>query len=178
MPGNWRTLRLLSAIAVRFAGPEGSKLLDAAGRAIQGVAIGVIGTALLEGVLAWIGFAIAGVPGAIALAAVTFFFADPNGTVSGLASGRNMVGVRGRDRLGDFFGRSGALFCSWGWIPLSKPYADRAQRRVADARAVRRGDRRAGGLGLYRHVDRRDHTGASLDGAAGLAGTGDEASCA
>jgi predicted PurR-regulated permease PerM len=48
--------------------------LDAAGRAI-GVAIGVIGAALLEGVLAWLGFAIAGVPGAIALAAVTFFFA-------------------------------------------------------------------------------------------------------
>jgi predicted PurR-regulated permease PerM len=70
-----RTLRPASAIASRIAGPAGTKLLDAAGRAIRGVAIGVIGTALLEGVLAWIGFAIAGVPGAIALAAVTFFFA-------------------------------------------------------------------------------------------------------
>ncbi len=45
------------------------------GRAIRGVAIGVIGTALLEGVLSWIGFAVAGVPGAIVLAAVTFFLA-------------------------------------------------------------------------------------------------------
>ena len=70
-----QTLRLASAIASRIAGPAGTKLLDAAGRAIRGVAIGVIGTALLEGVLAWIGFAIAGVPGAIALAAVTFFLA-------------------------------------------------------------------------------------------------------
>ena len=35
----------------------------------------MIGTAFLEGVLAWIGFAVAGVPGAIALAALTFFFA-------------------------------------------------------------------------------------------------------
>lgn len=68
-------LRLASEIAQRVAGPAGSKLLDAAGRAIRGVAIGVIGAALLEGVLAWLGFAIAGVPGAIALAAVTFFFA-------------------------------------------------------------------------------------------------------
>ena len=70
-----RTLRPVSDIAARIAGPSGSKLLDAAGRAIRGVATGVIGTALVEGVLAWIGFAIAGVPGAIALAALTFFFA-------------------------------------------------------------------------------------------------------
>lgn len=70
-----RILRLASEISVRLAGPDGPKLLDAAGRAIRGVAIGVIGAALLEGVLAWLGFAIAGVPGAIALAAVTFFFA-------------------------------------------------------------------------------------------------------
>jgi predicted PurR-regulated permease PerM len=65
----------LSAIAERIAGPEGARLLDAARRAIQGVAIGVIGTALLEGLLAWIGFAIAGVPGAVALAALTFLLA-------------------------------------------------------------------------------------------------------
>jgi predicted PurR-regulated permease PerM len=70
-----RTLQPVSDVAERIAGPAGLKLLDAAGRAIRGVAIGVIGTALLEGVLAWIGFAIAGVPGAIALAAVTFFLA-------------------------------------------------------------------------------------------------------
>jgi len=65
----------MSAIAARISGPEGPRLLDAARRAIRGVAIGVIGTALLEGLLAWIGFAIAGVPGAIALAALTFLFA-------------------------------------------------------------------------------------------------------
>jgi predicted PurR-regulated permease PerM len=70
-----RTVRLASDIVVRITGPAGSKLMDAAGRAIRGVAIGVIGTALLESVLAWFGFAIAGVPGAIALAAVTFFLA-------------------------------------------------------------------------------------------------------
>ena len=70
-----RALQPVSDIAERLAGPAGLKLLDAAGRAIRGVATGVIGTAFLEGVLAWIGFAIAGVPGAIALAAVTFFFA-------------------------------------------------------------------------------------------------------
>ncbi|WP_455873692.1 AI-2E family transporter [Rhizobium yanglingense] len=68
-------LQYVSAIMVRIVGPKGPELLNAAGRAISGVAIGVIGTALLEAVLAWIGFAIAGVPGAIALAAATFFLA-------------------------------------------------------------------------------------------------------
>jgi predicted PurR-regulated permease PerM len=70
-----RMLPMVSDIAAHIAGPTATNLLDAATRAIRGVAIGVIGTALLEGVLAWIGFAIAGVPGAIALAAVTFFLA-------------------------------------------------------------------------------------------------------
>jgi predicted PurR-regulated permease PerM len=70
-----QTVQSTSAIAARLIGSAGPGLLDAASRAIRGVAIGVIGTALLEGFLAWGGFAIAGVPGAIALAAVTFFFA-------------------------------------------------------------------------------------------------------
>jgi predicted PurR-regulated permease PerM len=70
-----QVVRPLSGIAAQLAGAEGFKLLDASRRAIRGVAFGVIGTALLEGLLAWIGFAIVGVPGAIALAALTFFLA-------------------------------------------------------------------------------------------------------
>ncbi|WP_341486276.1 AI-2E family transporter [Pararhizobium sp. A13] len=70
-----RVVGFVSAITVRIIGPRGPVVLDAAAKAIKGVAIGVIGTALLEGVLAWIGFALAGVPGAIVLAAVTFFLA-------------------------------------------------------------------------------------------------------
>jgi predicted PurR-regulated permease PerM len=70
-----RVLSFVSAIAVRIIGPRGPLVLNAAAKAIKGVAIGVIGTALLEAVLAWIGFALAGVPGAIVLAAVTFFLA-------------------------------------------------------------------------------------------------------
>ncbi|MGH6760155.1 MAG: AI-2E family transporter [Phyllobacterium sp.] len=70
-----RILGYVSAIIERIIGPKGNDLLEAAGRAIRGVAIGVIGTAVLETALAWFGFAIAGVPGAGALAAVTFFLA-------------------------------------------------------------------------------------------------------
>jgi predicted PurR-regulated permease PerM len=70
-----RVVGFVSAIAERIVGARGLVLLNAGGKAIRGVAIGVIGTALLEGVLSWIGFAVAGVPGAIVLAAVTFFLA-------------------------------------------------------------------------------------------------------
>ncbi|MBB4232266.1 AI-2E family transporter [Rhizobium mongolense] len=68
-------LRYVSAIIERIVGPKSNELLGAAGKAIRGVAIGVIGTALIEGVLAWIAFAVAGVPAAIGLAAATFFLA-------------------------------------------------------------------------------------------------------
>src|SRR5262245_55995344 len=47
-----RMVEPVSAVAARFAGREGSRLLGAARQAIRGVAIGVIGTALLEGLLA------------------------------------------------------------------------------------------------------------------------------
>lgn len=70
-----RVLRYTTATIEHIIGPSGREVLAAAGKAIRGVAVGVVGTALLEGVLAWIGFAVAGVPGAIALAGATFFLA-------------------------------------------------------------------------------------------------------
>ncbi len=54
---------------------NGNAMIDASGKAINGVAIGVMGTALIEAALAWIGFAIAGIPAASGLAAVMFMFA-------------------------------------------------------------------------------------------------------
>ncbi|MFT2214572.1 hypothetical protein ACLJYM_22190 [Rhizobium giardinii] len=70
-----RVVGFVSAIAERIVGPRGLVLLNAGGKSHQGRCDRVIGTALLEGVLSWIGFAVAGVPGAIVLAAVTFFLA-------------------------------------------------------------------------------------------------------
>lgn len=70
-----RVLGYITAILEHIVGPSGREDLAAAGKAMQGVAVGVVGTAVLEGVLAWIGFAVAGVPGAVALAAATFFLA-------------------------------------------------------------------------------------------------------
>lgn len=54
---------------------KGETLIQATGRAITGVSGGVLGTAFLEAILAFIGFKIAGVDLAGGLAALVFFFA-------------------------------------------------------------------------------------------------------
>jgi predicted PurR-regulated permease PerM len=56
----------------RIAGERGDRLFELAGATIRAVVYGVLGTALLQGVVAAIGFAIAGVPGAVSLGFVTF----------------------------------------------------------------------------------------------------------
>jgi len=57
----------------RIAGDRGRHLLEVAGRTVRGVVYGILGTALVQAVLAGIGFFIAGVPGAALLALLTFF---------------------------------------------------------------------------------------------------------
>jgi predicted PurR-regulated permease PerM len=52
---------------------EGPLLVNATGRAVKGVAVGVMGTAFIAALAAYIGFAIAGISFAVGLAAVTFF---------------------------------------------------------------------------------------------------------
>jgi predicted PurR-regulated permease PerM len=52
---------------------DGPALVDATGRAVKGVAVGVMGTAFIAAFSAWIGFSIAGISFAIGLAALTFF---------------------------------------------------------------------------------------------------------
>ena len=62
----------LHAALRRIAGERGGRLLDLAGATIRAVVYGVLGTALLQGVVAAIGFVIAGVPGAVSLGFLTF----------------------------------------------------------------------------------------------------------
>lgn len=57
----------------RLAGERATYLLNIARGTVTGVIYGVLGTALAQGVLAAIGFAIAGVPGAVLLGTATFF---------------------------------------------------------------------------------------------------------
>jgi predicted PurR-regulated permease PerM len=62
----------LSAFARRLAGPRGERVVELAGRAIRGVALGVVGTALVQSALAGLGLAVAGVPYAGVLTALMF----------------------------------------------------------------------------------------------------------
>ena len=59
----------------RIGGGEGRHLLNIAGTTMRSVVYGVLGTALLQGVLAGAGFMIAGVPGAALLGFFTFVVA-------------------------------------------------------------------------------------------------------
>jgi len=56
----------------RVAGDRAQHLLDVAGSTIKGVVYGIMGTAFAQGLLATIGFWIAGVPGALLFGFVTF----------------------------------------------------------------------------------------------------------
>ena len=59
--------------AVRLGGARGRHHLEVAGNTVIGVVYGILGTALAQGVLAGVGFAVAGVPGALLLGLATFF---------------------------------------------------------------------------------------------------------
>ena len=63
---------LVRKTARRIGGERGGSAVDLAGGAIRGVALGVGVTALVQSVLGGIGVAVAGVPGAVLLAAVMF----------------------------------------------------------------------------------------------------------
>lgn len=67
-----QTTSTLHKMAAKLGGAPGGDLLVVAARTIRSVAQGVIGTALFQGVLSGIGFAIAGVPLAVALGALSF----------------------------------------------------------------------------------------------------------
>jgi predicted PurR-regulated permease PerM len=67
-------MKPINAIMARIAGDNnGPALVNATGRAVKGVAVGVMGTAFIAAFFAWVGFAIAGISFAIGLAAITFF---------------------------------------------------------------------------------------------------------
>jgi len=63
----------LTAGVQRIGGPRGTHLLEVAGNTVRGVVYGILGTGLVQALMAGIGFVIAGVPGAALLALLTFF---------------------------------------------------------------------------------------------------------
>lgn len=64
--------RLTTAVG-RIGGERGKHLLTVAGNTVRGVVYGILGTALVQAIVAGVGFLIAGVPGVALLALLTFF---------------------------------------------------------------------------------------------------------
>jgi predicted PurR-regulated permease PerM len=67
--------RRTAFVIERISGDRGGLLLDTAGTTVRAVVYGVLGTAFLQGILAGIGFIIAGVPGSALLGFLTFVLA-------------------------------------------------------------------------------------------------------
>ncbi len=63
----------VTALVRHIAGERSEQLLTLAVKTVRGVVYGILGTALIQAVLAGIGFLIAGIPGAMLLALLTFF---------------------------------------------------------------------------------------------------------
>lgn len=102
----------LHAIVYRIAGERGNHLLNVASVTVKGVVYGVIGTSLLQGVIAGIGFWIAGVPGAFLLGFTTFF-------LSFLPSGPALIWVPAAAWLYKQGSPGWAAFMIfWGLIPV------------------------------------------------------------
>jgi predicted PurR-regulated permease PerM len=62
----------LNVAAARIGGDRAERLLTLAGSTVRGVVYGILGTAIVQGAIAFIGFLIAGVPGAVLLGFLTF----------------------------------------------------------------------------------------------------------
>lgn len=101
----------LEAILVKLTGvKQGVALLHASGKAIRGVAFGVMGTGFIAAIMAWIGYSIAGIHMAAILAAITFFL-----VVIQIGPGIIVVGVviylanRGETGMAVFVGIYGVI---------------------------------------------------------------------
>jgi predicted PurR-regulated permease PerM len=65
----------LGVAVENLAGDRGRHLVKVAGDTVSGVIYGILGTATVQALVAGLGFWIAGVPGAVLLSVLTFFFA-------------------------------------------------------------------------------------------------------
>ncbi len=65
--------RKIEAVLSHLAGTNAGRLIQTASLTLKSVVYGILGTALVQALLAWIGFVVAGVPAAALLGFITFF---------------------------------------------------------------------------------------------------------
>ncbi len=74
LQGGSRMLAPLSGALKHILGKDDAdELLNTTAMAIKGVAVGIMGTALIAAIVAWIGLMIAGIPFSLGIAAIVFF---------------------------------------------------------------------------------------------------------
>lgn len=105
--------RRLTAGVGRIAGERGQRLIDVAVATTRGVVYGILGTAIVQGVLAGIGFWFAGVPAAPLLGLVTFFL-SPVPVGPPLVWGPAAIWLFAQDHLG-----WGVFMLIWGTAVVS-----------------------------------------------------------
>jgi len=69
--GHLEITTLLKSAMERISGSRAEKLLDVAGSTIYGVVVGILGTAVAQGLLMGLGLLIAGIPGALGLTLIS-----------------------------------------------------------------------------------------------------------
>lgn len=117
-----RLVNRVGELGQRVLGAYSQHLVGVVGRTVRGVVYGFLGTALAQGVLAAVGFAIAGVPGALMLGLFTFFLAlVPFGTPLVWIPVTAWVFATGGLQWGIFMGLYGLLVISGIDHPL-RPY--------------------------------------------------------
>ena len=117
-----RLVDRLAALGQRVLGGYSQHLVGVVGSTVRGVVYGFLGTALVQGVLGAIGFAIAGVPGALMLGLFTFFLAlVPFGTPLVWIPVTAWMFATGGVQWGIFMGLWGLLVISGVDHPL-RPY--------------------------------------------------------
>ncbi len=98
----------------RVLGDRAQHLLEVVGRTIRGVVYGNIGTALAQGALAAIGFALVELPAALVLGVLTFFFALLPGVGPPLIWGPLAIWLVVQDRTG-----AGLFLALWGLLVIA-----------------------------------------------------------
>lgn len=98
---------------LRIAGPRGDHIIDVTGRAVRGTVYGILGTAIVQGLLTGIGLTIAGVPKSVLLAMIA-------GIISILPIGAPLVWLPASAWLFATHHTGWAIFLlAWGVIMVS-----------------------------------------------------------
>ena len=157
----------LGAAVERIAGERGPRLLEVAGRTVSGVVYGILGTALVQAVMAGIGFFVAGVPGAGLLALLTFFLSPvPAGPVLVVLPAALWLFHQGSSGWGTFMLIWGAGVSTRG--QLRQAVADQpGQRHAVSVDLLWRGRRRSG-VRFHRRLHRANSPGGWLSARAGM----------